>query len=376
MEQVFGTVMHGALRFMFERSPLYPSPDEVVNRYRKTWKEAAEKLRPDEKESDEEREKRCREEEMYLREGEKMLLAFYKKNKPWNKNAIELESRFSVSVSDEEKEYTLSGIIDRIDKDPQRREYEIIDYKTGKKMPSAENLKDDLQLAVYTLALTEKWKHVSPENIRITLYYLRHNDAVSVMQSADRLERAKKRITAIMDEIQRRTEEGKFEPTPSALCDWCGFRPLCPMWKHEYAKEKTPSDREIKRDVEEFFRLKERGERDKKRMAALKEKFHAYMKEKEILRIFGESGYVMIKEHVRRDVDLARAEPILREAGVWDNILAPDKKKALEEIKKLPPALMKRAAEAVKETRAATLYAGKRKKAEGGEGDGAADERR
>src|SRR3989344_1312117 len=88
VEQVFGTVVHSALRQMFVRDPLYPTLDEVVNFYGRTWKEAAEKImwmKPEARE---------KEEEMYFTEGVKLITNFYKKNKPWTANAVELESRF------------------------------------------------------------------------------------------------------------------------------------------------------------------------------------------------------------------------------------------------------------------------------------------
>ena len=147
VEAVFGTLIHGALKFMFERNPLYPTEDEVINFFTNSFNERSEKLAwhsPAEKEKGE---------KAYYEEGVKLLKNFYKKNQPWNFNALELESRFSIELPDEENNatHTLSGIIDRIDKDGET--YEIIDYKTGKKMPAESSLEGNLLLSVYRLAL-------------------------------------------------------------------------------------------------------------------------------------------------------------------------------------------------------------------------------
>ena len=129
LEQVFGTIIHSALKFMFERNPLYPTIDEIVDFYSKAWGETAVKIAWV---SESEKE---RKEKIYFEEGLKMLKNFYKKNSPWNFNPVELESRFMVEVLDEENgnKHTLGGIMDRLDKDPSSDFYEIIDYKTSKK---------------------------------------------------------------------------------------------------------------------------------------------------------------------------------------------------------------------------------------------------
>src|SRR3989338_3384570 len=80
VEQVFGTVVHGALRYMFLRDPLYPTLEEILDHYGRTWKEAAEKIMWTKPET------REKEEGMYFSEGVKLITNFYKKNKPWSAN--------------------------------------------------------------------------------------------------------------------------------------------------------------------------------------------------------------------------------------------------------------------------------------------------
>jgi len=340
VEQVFGTVVHGALKYAFERNPLYPTLDEVVNFYTTKWQSASEKIEwknPERKEA---------EEKMYFEEGIKILQNFLKKNSPWNFNALELESRFGMELIDEEtgEIHTLTGIIDRLDKNPEKDEYEIIDYKTGKKMPSQDMLEDNLQLGLYSLAITKRWPHVLPESIKTSLYFLKHNDKVSATHSMEKLERAKSRILTIIREIERRLESGEFEPTPGPLCGWCGFRPICPMWSHEYktADEKeAPSEAEVVKAIEEFFAIKEDEEKNKKRIGELRDTVLAYMEQNKVERVFGAPGYITRTMQERTSFDMEKVKEILSPTGKWEEILAPDNKKLDKLFPTLPEKIQK-----------------------------------
>lgn len=325
VDQVFGTVVHSALKKMFERDPLYPTLDELLDFYTKKWSEASERIEwkdPAKKEA---------EEKLYFAEGRKLLENFFKKNSPWNFNAVELEGRFSIEMPDEEtgRTHTLAGIIDRLDKDPESDTYEIIDYKTGKKMPSKEMVEEDMQLGAYTLALTTRWPHVKPEDVMTTLYFLKHNDSVSAAHSVEKLERVKRRVLTIIREIERRMESGEFEPIPGPLCNYCGFRPLCPMWSHEYktAEEKNkPDEASVAEAISEFFALKDTEDENKRRLIELKDIINEYMTDKKVARVFGSDGYITRTMQERASFNMEKLHPFLEQIGKWDEILAPDTK--------------------------------------------------
>ncbi|MDO8555357.1 MAG: PD-(D/E)XK nuclease family protein, partial [bacterium] len=157
IEALFGSSIHSALKQMFSRTPLYPTLDEIVNFFTIKW-QALPAGRQEKKleGADEETLK------AYFEEGIALLKNFYKKNSPWNFNAVELESRFEVQIEDtlNKKTHTLAGIIDRIDKSQENDVYEIIDYKTSKRMPSQNDLDKNLQLSIYNLGLIKRWPHL------------------------------------------------------------------------------------------------------------------------------------------------------------------------------------------------------------------------
>ncbi len=335
VEQVFGTVVHSALKYMFLRDPLYPALDEVIDFYTRKWKEAAEKIEWKNLEQKEAQEK------MYFEEGIKLLENFYKKNSPWNFNAVELESRFQINLKDEESgtTHTLAGFIDRIDKDTASDVYEIIDYKTGKKMPSQEMLEDDLQLGLYSIALKDRWPALSAQRIRTSLYFLKHNEKISAVHSDEKLERAKGRILAIIKEIEKRMESGLFEPMPGPLCNWCGFRPVCPMWSHEYKNKEerqAPDEAEVAKAIQEFFEIKQTEETNKKRLGVLRNVILMYMENTGVARVFGGPGYITKSVGERFAWKMDRVKPILERLGKWAGILEPNSKKLEELLPTLP----------------------------------------
>src|SRR3989338_11424169 len=93
IEAVFGTLVHSALKYMFERNPLYPTIDEVLNYYTEHFHESAEKVEWPEPE------RREQEEKMYFEEGIKLLKNFYKKNQPWTLMSSSSKGAFRSSSS-------------------------------------------------------------------------------------------------------------------------------------------------------------------------------------------------------------------------------------------------------------------------------------
>lgn len=364
IEAVFGTLVHGALKYMFERNPLYPTIDEVLNYYTEHFHESAEKVEWPEPE------RREQEEKMYFEEGLKLLKNFYKKNQPWTFNVVELEGRFSLELLDDVtgKTHTLAGIIDRLDKDPESSVYEIIDYKTGKRMPGEAELAGNLQLGVYHLALTSRWPSIDPEGFVTSLYFLKHNEKVSVKPSRATLAKTRAFVLETIREIETRLETGDFPPTPNPLCSYCPYQPICPMWSHEYkAKEAyTPTDQEAAQAIRDFFEIKFSEDKNKKHLAQLRMTILAYMDSQKLGRVFGDGGYITKNIQERTSYNLEKLEEVLREAGVWEKILEPEQKK-LEE---LLPSLSPEVAEAVKvQTSKKQVITLKPTKKKGGEED-------
>jgi DNA helicase-2/ATP-dependent DNA helicase PcrA len=114
----------------------------------------------------------------------------------------------------------IRGRVDRIDA-LAGGGYELIDYKTG--VPRrAEQLRDDVQLALYALAAREAWQIEATER---TYYYVLDDARVRLGAEDGAPAWIEETVGEVADGIMAQS----FEPTPSyAVCSMCEYRIACP----------------------------------------------------------------------------------------------------------------------------------------------------
>ncbi|TSC78440.1 MAG: Uncharacterized protein G01um101433_247 [Parcubacteria group bacterium Gr01-1014_33] len=338
-EAIFGTLVHSTLKFMFQKDPLFPTLDEVVAYFRAHWP-LPEVFEQESKNDPLKHGWTEEEQKIYFEEGVRMLKKFYEKNAPWNFSVVDVESRFEAVIADEKtgETHILAGIIDRIDKRADGS-YEIIDYKTSKRMPSQDAVDKNLQLSLYSLGLQKRWPHITPEMITLSLYFLKHGEKLSTQSTAETTEKTKAHILGTISEIQERIAEKKeFEPMPSPLCDWCAYKPICPAWRHLYRKSQSAdgtSREEIQKAITEYFEIKTRDARDGKRLKELQDEIKKYMEQEGVTRIFGDEGMISKKKTERYEYDFEKIKALLSPLGKWEEMLKPDEiklRKVMSEI--------------------------------------------
>ncbi|HET9677448.1 MAG TPA: ATP-dependent DNA helicase [Solirubrobacterales bacterium] len=127
-----------------------------------------------------------------------------------------LEKKFDFKVGD----HHVRGRVDRVDRLPDG-DYELIDYKTGERK-SAEDLDDDLQLALYRMAAREAWGIEAGTG---SYYYVLDGDKVPAPARPDDAERVERTVLQVGEGILSQD----FEPRPSPkVCSWCDYRLICP----------------------------------------------------------------------------------------------------------------------------------------------------
>ncbi len=157
--------------------------------------------------------------EEYYRLGKKIIKDFYAeflKNPPKIlkiNNEIALEMPFNLKIG----EYTLYGVIDRIDDIGDGAT--IIDYKTGKSKEKLE-ADDKEQLLIYQIAAEEVFK-IKPKEL--IYYYLNDNKKKTFLGTEKEKEKLKEKILAEIEEIKT----SDFKATPGWQCGFCDFRDIC-----------------------------------------------------------------------------------------------------------------------------------------------------
>lgn len=302
-EAVFGNKIHKTLQYFHSKHPVSPTLDELLNYLKDIWEN---KIFQDEQED-----------MIYFSEAIKILKNHYNNYlKIKDKfTVIDTETRFEVLLENpqnKKQKCLLTGIIDRIDKTNDG--IEVVDYKTTKKLPSQQDIDSSLQLSLYCLGLINRWPQFAEQglnNIKLTFYYLKHQEAINTKRTKEQLNSVKEQIWERLAEI----EKSDFKPIPSSLCDWCGYKNLCPMWKHKFSKK--VDDKEIQNAIKEFLGLKENNQKNNKKLTELKEIINNYLDQEGLERVFGENGYITRLTQIRHDYDMNKMKKALGSLDKW-----------------------------------------------------------
>jgi RecB family exonuclease len=268
------------------------------------------------------------EERTYLDHARSVLTDYHRENAPSFRIPAALEFRFTVEIEGAQ----VSGVIDRMDRIPGGG-YEIIDYKTSRRLPPKQQVDQDLQLSVYYLAAKEIWG-IEPE--RLTLYYLLPRQRMTTFRTQADADDLRRRIANVAERIAA----GKFDPQPNPLCDWCDFQSRCPVFRHRYEKLEGDPAPNMTAIVDEWIALKREDWERYRRLEELKALINAFCEEHGYRRLFGTDGAAVDRrpQHVT-EPDPVRIRRILEPLGLWDRVQAVDPKKLTELIegRRLPP---------------------------------------
>lgn len=306
-EAVFGTLVHAVMKYVHTPSLLSPSVDQALDYFAKGWNSEVYENEMEERAA--------------FSQGVTIIQEYLAHNKPNDYTIVDLESRFAIEIGNEESgKHIVSGIIDRIDKTPDG--YEIIDYKTTRKMPSQDKVDSDLQLSIYLRAFLERypkeWERI--DKITVSLYYLKHGVKLSSTRTKEQLEHVDQTFLDVIKSI----EEAKFEPILSPLCDWCGYQKICPLWKHKFAENRKLETEEVKTAIGEYLDLKGKMSEEKLRLGKLQAMILQYMEQEGVDRVFDDQGIIgkSLRKTYKYDEEQLRA--VLEPLDKWESVLKVD----------------------------------------------------
>ena len=139
-------------------------------------------------------------------------------------NRLEPHARELAMSVELEEGFSIRGFIDRVDRNPSG-DIRIVDYKSGKSPSPRYSDKAMFQMRFYGLA----WWRINGELPRmLQLMYLGNGKMLKYEPSESDLLSTERKILALRSAISNSAEQRSFAPTPSKLCGWCSFKPLCP----------------------------------------------------------------------------------------------------------------------------------------------------
>jgi CRISPR/Cas system-associated exonuclease Cas4 (RecB family) len=151
------------------------------------------------------------------KQGESFLQIFFQKHSHNFKSPLYLEKPFKIHLEN----FYITGRIDRIDSvEGNSLNCKIIDYKTGK-LQTQEDVDQNLQLSIYTMAAQE---YLGLKVDSLSLYFLEHDRELITHRSKTDLKNTEKFILNIARNIQNK----EFPAKPNKeKCKYCDYKNRC-----------------------------------------------------------------------------------------------------------------------------------------------------
>jgi putative RecB family exonuclease len=316
IEAFMGNRVHDVLEKLYRDLQMErtPSLEELTALYRRSWdRQFNDRIRIVKTEYTAEH---------YRKVGERCITDFYKTYHPFRDGVtLGLEEKVGIPL-DEAGRYFLEGYVDRIVRvEPEI--YEVHDYKTGNSLPSAEDLLNDRQLPLYQLGVQRKLPDA--RDVRLVWHYLAFNQELRSARSPEALESLKARTLELIRQVESTRE---FPPTESALCRWCDYQDICPLWKHRVKVSPLPENEFLKDSgvqlVDRLAELESQKKAAERELQKVHEALYAAMDREKATVLAGTKHEVRLTvEEVRRfpgpgETGRQGLEMILKEMGQFE----------------------------------------------------------
>lgn len=205
--QYMGNAFHKVVEILagIEMEGRKPTYEEALETLEKTWNSNAYLKKPKKKEQ----------EDRQLVENMLQTYISWLESNP--NSVVDVEKKFQLEFEG----IKITGDIDRIEKTPAGK-YHIVDFKTGKSIPSGiiKNISEDIQMNLYALGV-EKLYNELPE--RSSLYYIRNEKTIPYDVDATKVEEIKKQL----EENTKSILNEEFDATPGKPCRNCSYKDIC-----------------------------------------------------------------------------------------------------------------------------------------------------
>lgn len=273
----FGKSVHESLEWLYSRpTPDPPALSDLIGQLETCWLSEGYSS--------------AEEETRYFYQAKAALELYYRNNIPTAPGEFKLPAALEYKFRIDLGFCELSGVIDRLDRVPSGG-FEIIDYKTNRRLPPARRLAEDLQLPLYHIAAERIWE--IPVD-RVTFHYVLLDHRHSMYVTPDRVQTA----LAEVQRVARCVEREEFSACRNNLCPWCDFLDECALMagKVQPRRGSTVPALDIGQAVDELVSTHQQVSKSLSRVEGLKGIVAAYMADKGIETVGGSRGIAYFDE--------------------------------------------------------------------------------
>ena len=158
----------------------------------------------------------------YYSVGKRCLSNYYSLYGPTFNQKVEATELKLIFMIDK---YEFRGIIDRVDQ-VEPGKWIVHDYKTGKHPKTHKQAINDIQLALYQIAMEQNFSKVN--DILLKFHFLRMVNEVTIHHEREQLEKIKRKVVKIIEKIVvALIDKNNFIPKETLLCNWCYYWEEC-----------------------------------------------------------------------------------------------------------------------------------------------------
>jgi hypothetical protein len=199
---------------------------------------------------------------------------------------------------DAEGKYKLQGYIDRLT-ETRDGYYEIHDYKTNSRLPLADYIRTDRQLALYMIGVKNQYPDV--KDVRLIWHFLKFDKEIDSTRTEKELSQLKMDTIQLIERIE---QQERFDARPGYLCEWCEYQSCCPQWSHLHTIKEKPANDYLKDSgvalVNRYAEVKSSQKRSNLQWDAelekLEEALCSFAEKEHIEVVFGSSNKVRITD--------------------------------------------------------------------------------